>query len=120
MSPDELVTEFCRRWADPDPAELAAFFAEDAVFHNIPMEPIRGRAAIEEYIAGFVTSFGAIDYRIHHQAVSGNVVLNERTDVFTMNGRTIELPVTGVFEIVDGKIAACRDYFDPTPFTTGA
>ncbi len=117
MSPDELVTEFCRRWADPDPAELAAFFADDAVFHNIPMEPIRGRAAIEEYIAGFVTSFGAIDYRIHHQAVSGNVVLNERTDVFTMNGRTIELPVTGVFEIVDGKIAACRDYFDPTPFT---
>ena len=115
MTPDELVTEFCLRWADPDPATLAGYFTEDAIFHNIPMEPIRGRAAIEEHIAGFVSSFGAIEYRIHHQAVSGHVVLNERTDVFTMNGRTVELPVTGVFEIVDGRIAALRDYFDPTP-----
>jgi len=118
--PDELVTEFCRAWADPDPATIAGFFTEDAVFHNIPMEPIRGRAAIEEYVAGFTASFGGIEYRIHHQAVSGDIVLNERTDVFTMNGRTVELPVTGVFEIRDGRIAALRDYFDPTPLAAGS
>ena len=27
-------------------------------------------------------------------------------------GNTVELPVTGVFEVVDGKITAWRDYFD--------
>ncbi len=86
MTPDELVTEFCRRWADPDPAVLASYFTDDAVYHNIPMEPVRGRAAIEEFIAGFVASFGGIDFRIRHQAVHGGVVLNERVDVFTLGG----------------------------------
>lgn len=117
MNPADTVAAFCRLWADPDPdpASIAACFTEDAVFHNIPMEPIRGRAAIEEYVTGFAGSFGGIDHRIHHQAVHGNVVLTERTDVFTMNGRTVELPVMGIFEIVDGKIAALRDYFDTAP-----
>jgi len=42
----------------------------------------------------------------------GNLVFTERVDRFTMNGRTVALPVAGVFEIRDGKIAAWRDYFD--------
>ena len=31
---------------------------------------------------------------------------------FEVGGKKIELPVMGVFEITDGKIAAWRDYFD--------
>ncbi|KOS55590.1 limonene-1,2-epoxide hydrolase family protein [Rhodococcus rhodochrous] len=120
MTPDELVTEFCRSWADPDPAVLASYFTDDAVYHNIPMEPVRGRAAIEEFIAGFVASFGGIDFRIRHQAVHGGVVLNERVDVFTLGGRTVELPVMGAFEVVDGRIAGWRDYFDMAPITAAA
>ncbi|ANZ25749.1 limonene-1,2-epoxide hydrolase [Rhodococcus sp. WB1] len=120
MTPDELVTEFCRRWADPDPAVLASYFTDDAVYHNIPMEPVRGRAAIEEFIAGFVASFGGIDFRIRHQAVHGGVVLNERVDVFTIGGRTVELPVMGAFEVVDGRIAGWRDYFDMAPIAEAA
>ena len=30
----------------------------------------------------------------------------------------IPLPVTGVFELVDGKIAAWRDYFDMATITS--
>ncbi len=119
MTPEQLVTEFCAAWAEPDPATLAAYFTDDAVYHNIPMEAVHGRAAIEEFVTGFVAAFGGIDFRIHRQVANGNVVLNERTDVFTMNGRTIELPVMGgSFEVVDGKIAAWRDYFDMGPLTT--
>ncbi len=29
-----------------------------------------------------------------------------------MNGKKVELPVAGVFEVKDGKITAWRDYFD--------
>jgi limonene-1,2-epoxide hydrolase len=44
--------------------------------------------------------------------------MNERTDVFAINGKQIDLPVVGVFEIApDGKIVAWRDYFDMTPLT---
>jgi limonene-1,2-epoxide hydrolase len=32
-------------------AELAAFFTEDAVYHNIPLAPVTGREAIAGTIA---------------------------------------------------------------------
>jgi limonene-1,2-epoxide hydrolase len=34
----------------------------------------------------------------------------ERTDKFTINGMRIELPVAGIFEVVDGNITFWRDY----------
>ena len=37
---------------------------------------------------------------------------NERVDTFVLGPKKIELPVAGVFEIRNGKIAAWRDYFD--------
>ena len=33
-----------------------------------------------------------------------------------MGGKTIAIPVTGVFQVRDGKIAAWRDYFDLKQF----
>ena len=41
-SADEVVTEFCKLWASPDPDVLAGYFTEDAVYHNIPMAPADG------------------------------------------------------------------------------
>ena len=51
-SPDEVVTEFCKKWASPDPDVLAGYFTEDAVYHNIPMEPVNGREAIKSSSPG--------------------------------------------------------------------
>jgi len=44
-------------------------------------------------------------------ASRGDVVLTERVR-FVVGGKEIALPVAGVFEVRDGKIAAWRDYFD--------
>ncbi|MFC4605756.1 limonene-1,2-epoxide hydrolase family protein [Rhodococcus kronopolitis] len=118
MDPEAVVTEFCARWAEGDPGSLVDYFTEDAVYHNIPMQPVVGKAAIKEFLAGFLGAFGGIEFRVHRQASNGGVVFNERTDVFTINGTTVELPVTGVFEVAaDGRIAAWRDYFDMAPLT---
>jgi limonene-1,2-epoxide hydrolase len=118
-SPDELVTEFCKKWLSADPDELASYFTEDAVYHNIPMEPVHGRQAIKEFIAGFTAGFDGIDFRVHRQISDGNVVMNERTDVMRRkDGGQIPLPVTGVFEVVDGRIGAWRDYFDLATVTS--
>lgn len=111
-SPDELVRAMCRSWSDPDPDRIAAFFAEDAVYHNIPTEPVHGRTAIREFIAGFLTTFHGIDFEIHQQISAGNLVMNERTDTLRTADRAIALPVAGVFEVNDGAITAWRDYFD--------
>jgi limonene-1,2-epoxide hydrolase len=117
-SPDQVVTDFCKRWADPDPDELATWFTEDAVYHNIPMPPAEGRDAIKEFIAGFVSAFDGIDFQVHRQVGDGDVVMNERTDVMRKKGGgEVALPVMGVFEVRDGKIAVWRDYFDMATVT---
>ncbi|WP_406814965.1 nuclear transport factor 2 family protein [Mycobacterium sp. M23085] len=119
-SADDLVTEFCTLWASPDPEKLAGYFTEDAVYHNIPMQPLQGRAAIKEFIEGFTAALDGIEFRIHRQLSNGRLVMNERTDVLRRkDGGEIHLPVAGVFEIRDGQIAAWRDYFDMAAITSG-
>lgn len=117
-SADELITEFCKLWASPDPDQLAAYFTEDAVYHNMPLEPVQGRAAIKEFIAGFVAAIDGIDFRVHRQISDGTVVVNERTDVMRRkDGGEVPLPVAGFFEVRNGQIAAWRDYFDMAAVT---
>ncbi|MEU6371580.1 limonene-1,2-epoxide hydrolase family protein [Streptomyces sp. NPDC046909] len=113
-SPDAVVRSMCECWnaSAPDPGRISEFFAEDAVYHNIPVEPAVGRTAIRDTIAGFLTMVDRIEFEIHHQLASGNVVMNERTDTFHVGGRATPLRVTGVFEVDNGLITAWRDYFD--------
>ncbi len=118
-SPDDVVTEFCAKWTNPVPGELAGYFTEGAVYHNIPMHPVVGRAAIEAFIAEFTSMVGGIYFRVHRQVRAGNLVFNERTDVMRFKGgRELRLPVAGVFDVTDGEIAGWRDYFDFATVTT--
>jgi limonene-1,2-epoxide hydrolase len=118
-SADELVTEFCKLWASPNPDELASYFTEDAVYHNIPMDPVQGRQAIKEFIAGFLAAFDGIDFNVHRQVSDGSLVMNERTDVMRRRGGgAVPLPVMGVFEVRSDRIVAWRDYFDMAAITS--
>lgn len=117
QSPDALISEFCAKWDHGDADELAEYFTDDATYHNIPLQPITGKEAIRDFLRGFLDTFGGIDFHVRHQVCSGTIVLNERVDTFTVNGKTIALPVAGVFEVVNGRIHAWRDYFDMAPIT---
>jgi len=90
-------------------------FQSDAVYHNIPIDPVRGHAAIRAMLSGFLSAASEVDWKIHNMLVSGDLVMNERTDCFTLPTGRLELRVMGVFEVRDGKIAAWRDYFDMGP-----
>jgi limonene-1,2-epoxide hydrolase len=114
--PNALVTQFCEAWPRMDADELASYFTEDGVYHNIPMEPAVGRAAIKEFLVGMGSMMSAIRFEVHHQVASGATVMNERTDHITMGDRVVALPVVGVFEIDNGRIRAWRDYFDMGQF----
>jgi limonene-1,2-epoxide hydrolase len=122
-SPIEVVRRFCGAWADNRSAtELAAFFTDDAVYHNIPLTPVIGRQAIAKTIDSFIRP-GApgienIQFRVVNIAANGPVVMTERVDVFKLPNKSFELQVMGTFEVSDGKIKAWRDYFDQNQFTT--
>ncbi|MEV6379748.1 limonene-1,2-epoxide hydrolase family protein [Streptomyces sp. NPDC051773] len=45
--------------------------------------------------------------KLLHQVASGNLVMHERTDTFSIGGRAITFRVTGVLEVTGGLITAC-------------
>ncbi|GAB2992103.1 hypothetical protein GCM10023080_067380 [Streptomyces pseudoechinosporeus] len=114
QSPDAIVREFIQGWnvPAPDPDRLSKYFAEDAVYHNMPLEPSVGRTAIRDNFADWLPNFDSTHWEIHHQVASGNVVMNERTDTWRSGERATPARVMGVFEVTDGLITAWRDYFD--------
>jgi limonene-1,2-epoxide hydrolase len=114
--PIDVVQSFCDSWAKGDIDALMDYFTDGAVYHNIPMDPMTGKDAIRAAIAGFTTGVDSVEFRVIHIGGNGNIVLTERVDIFRMPKATIELPVMGTFEVVDGKIAAWRDYFDLNQF----
>lgn len=110
---DAVVKAFCKLWLNGDVDAIVESFTEDGVYHNIPMPVLTGRAEIRDFLAGFLAGFDGVDFQIHRQVSQGGVVMNERTDVLRKkDGGEVPLPVMGVFEVRDGKIAAWRDYFD--------
>jgi limonene-1,2-epoxide hydrolase len=111
-SAEEVVRNFCAAAGKRDPEALRPFFSDDVVYHNIPMDPAVGIDATMAVIDMFMNMAESLDFEIHHLASDGSVVLTERTDTFTMKGKTAPLPVMGAFHVVDGKITAWRDYFD--------
>jgi limonene-1,2-epoxide hydrolase len=115
---EKVVTDFCNAWPRKNIEELLAFFTDDAVYHNIPMDPARGKAAIRTVINTFLPMAQSLHFKVLHSAAAGNIVFNERVDIFDLgNGKTISLPVAGVFEVTGNKIAAWRDYFDMQMYT---
>jgi limonene-1,2-epoxide hydrolase len=109
---DQIVSDFCAAWGAADGDAIIGAFADDAVYHNMPMAPIVGIAAITAFVRSFLTSDRTIEFETLHQVAQGNVVMNERIDIITSDDKAVRLPVMGVFELSGGKITAWRDYFD--------
>ena len=115
-APVEVVRRFCAAWADGDLDAIVGAFTDDAVYHNIPIDPVVGPEAIRTLIEGFIGGVDSVEFQVRAIAAEGDVVLTERVDVFSAPGKRIELPVMGTFEVRDGRIAAWRDYFDLQSF----
>jgi limonene-1,2-epoxide hydrolase len=112
-APTELVQQFCDEGGKGSGVDaILGYFTDDAVYHNIPVDPLTGKDAIRNMIGMFTTGVDKIEFQMRHIAASGDVVMTERLDVFTYPDKVVSLPVMGTFEVKDGKIAAWRDYFD--------
>lgn len=89
--------------------------SEDVQYTNMPLGAegtVRGHDGIRAVLEPFFAPTLANEWVIRSAAVAGTTVFIERLDRHQLSGGWAELPVTGVFEVVDGKIAAWRDYFD--------
>ena len=107
-----MIVDFIEAWSKLDPVELASFFTEDGIYHNMPTQPVQGRTNVEGLIRGFSAAWTETTWDVLNIMSSGNVVIAERLDRTKAGDNSVDLPVVGVFELEEGKIKAWRDYFD--------
>jgi limonene-1,2-epoxide hydrolase len=110
---EKVVAQFCDTWKRMNVDEMLSYMTDDAVYHNIPIDPLKGRSEIRKGLHQFAGMLKSVDIKIVNSVAAGNLVITEWIDSMVMpDGKRLDLPVAGVFELRDGKISAWRDYFD--------
>ena len=112
MTAEQVVNDFIAAVGRKDQDAAMALVAEDCYYDNVPIGDMRGHEKMLEFLGPMFRSKGPVEFEVHRQTATGNTVMNERTDRFEMKGKSIALPVVGVFEVENEKITFWRDYFD--------
>ena len=114
---EEIVREFIAAWSNLDVDELVGYFTPDGTYYNMPIQPVSGHDQLRQFITGFLASWESTDWEVLNLVAEGDLVIAERMDRTVANGKHVNLPCCGVFEMRDGKIAVWRDYFDMATYT---
>lgn len=117
MTRSERVRAFIRSWEARDVEAIVAAMTPDAVYHNVGLPEAVGHDAIRAFIAPFLAGSQSVEWTVRHIAeTTDGAVLTERIDRFVLGGKTLTIPVMGVFEFRGELICAWRDYFDVPAF----
>jgi limonene-1,2-epoxide hydrolase len=108
----DTVNRFLVAAAKRDYDTALPLLTEDVEYQNMPITPVKGREAVKEQLEALLAMGTDSEWKVLREVANGDVVMNERVDVFTIGGKPAELPVMGVFVLRDGLIAEWRDYFD--------
>lgn len=111
---ESMVLDFLGLWEEGDVDALLGFFARDASYIDMPLPPRHGLDQIRAYLNDIFSAF-SVRIETLNIASRDNVIFTERVDYLELKSdpsTIVPLPVTGVMEIRDGKIAAWRDYLD--------
>lgn len=117
-SAGEIVRAFIAKWEEPDgfPAAVERWFTDGTVWENVGLITTTGKAEAVGFYDQFGAQTGMAGMRIEVLALAetGDKVLTERIDYIldAAGDAVMTVPVMGIFEVEDGRIAAWRDYFD--------
>lgn len=110
---EDLVRRFLAMWATRDAQGMAACFAKDGVYDNVPeKKPMVGQDAIKQWLDMCFEHLTRIDVEILNIVSDGEWVLNERIDDHIVGDKHMPLPVMNATRIVNGEIVMFRDYYD--------
>lgn len=107
-SPRDVVRAWLEAFNAGDAELLASMYAEDAVNHQAPNEPVVGRDAIR---AMFLREFAAAEM----VCVPVNLLQDGEWAVLEWRD-PVGLRGCGFFHVVDGRIATQRGYWDKLSF----
>jgi len=111
-SPLEVVRTFNAAMEKKDFDNGLKYVADNCEYVNGPMGTMYGPAGVRAMLEPFFTPVLEQTFIIKREVASGPVVFMERLDRHLMPTGWIELPVTGVYEVHDGRITLWHEYFD--------
>jgi ketosteroid isomerase-like protein len=99
-----------------DANTFASYFTDDAVFRFGSQEPVQGRQAVRDCVAGFFDTIAALSHRVI-ETWKGEESLVCRGEVtYTKHdGARVTVPFTNILKLSDGRIHDYLVYVDPTP-----
>ncbi|PHR50994.1 limonene-1,2-epoxide hydrolase family protein [Cycloclasticus sp.] len=112
---EETVKRFCEAWDEMDQDTILSLMSDDAVYHNLPLGPLKGCQQIADSVEGFLKMTASTEFKILTLVADGKRVVTERVDTFAFKDGSMmkELPVLGIFEFDNnGKISSWREYWD--------
>lgn len=108
----EVVQAFMNAVAKKDYEEALTYVADDCEYTNVPLATVTGPQGVRKVLEPFFEPTLSNEFVWKRSAGNGPLLFVERLDRHQLRDRWVELPVTGVFEVHDGKITLWRDYFD--------
>ena len=113
VSATEIVKAFLKSMERLDYASALPHLGPDCEYTNPPpLGTVRGPEGVRAVLEPFFAPTLENEFVILREATDGGKVFLERLDRHRLSDRWVELPVTGVFDVADGKIVYWRDYFD--------
>lgn len=89
---EQLTRDFFSAWESADANAIFAFFAEDAIYHNIPYKPVHGLEKIEKVVKGFLKTGENMTFELCKLVVDGDTIVTERVDGWTHKGQHTRYP----------------------------
>ena len=117
VTPSAVVDTFIAAIERLDLDAAIALLDPEVVYDNVPLSAVHGHEGVRATLGPFLGGCTATEWRVLHQVVAGDVVMNERVDRFQMAHGWVELRVAGLFLLRDGRITLWRDYFDMAELT---
>jgi limonene-1,2-epoxide hydrolase len=112
-SPLEIVLSFLSLMEAGQIEEGAALIAPQCEYANPGVLPtVYGPEGVTGLLGPFFAPVLENQFQILRTADRDGVVFVERIDRHRLQDRWVELPVTGVFEVREGRITLWRDYFN--------
>jgi limonene-1,2-epoxide hydrolase len=108
MTPKELVESWVKTFNKADVETLAAFYHEDATNHQVPNEPLNGKAAIKKMFAHEFAHAEMVCI-VENIFEDGEWAILEWKDPKGLRG-------CGVFHVTQDKIMFQRGYWDKLSF----
>lgn len=108
----KTVHAYYAAWLSDDLDSVMSLCTEDVVAVNVPIGPVKGKAAVHRFFAKFQSRISDKRYDIHRVIADADSCVVEGVENYVRDGRQVSLPYMSTFLFRDGLICEWRDYFD--------